>query len=322
MAGRSDLSARVAALLDETQVRGRPGRGRAAVILAAAGVLAAAVGPLRAQTAQIAVVQNPPAFDVVSIRENSSGDPGQGIRRQPGGRLIINNVPLRTLIISAFGLQPQQLAGGPDWIDSARYDITAQAAGEFAVTEPGTVGSSDLMMQRMLADRFQLAVHTETRELPIYTLTMARSDRRLGPRIRTAAVDCQAAMTAMLKRSQSSGAAPVPPQRPDGGPGCGMRMGPGSQLTAGGMSMAALARMLAVPVGRLVLDRTGLNGGFDFDLEFAFDPIEGAAQPSSTTGGAPSIFTALEEQLGLKLQAERGPVEVLVIDRMERPTEN
>ena len=85
--------------------------------------------------------------------------------------------------------------------------------------------------------------------------------------------------------------------------------------------MAALARMLAVPVGRLVLDRTGLNGGFDFDLEFAIDSIAGA-QPSSTTGGAPSIFTALEEQLGLKLQAERGPVEVLVIDRMERPTEN
>ena len=324
MAGRSDLSTRVAAVLDETQVRGRLGRARGTVILAAAFLLAAAVAPLRAQGPPIAtsLTKDAPSFDVVSIRENKSGDPGQTIRRQPGGRLIIINVPLRTLIISAFGLQPQQLAAGPDWIDSARYDITAQASGELAVTEPGSVGPLDLMMQRMLADRFQLAVRTERRELPIYALTLARSDGRLGPRIRTAAIDCQAVMNDMLKRGQSGGGPPVPPQRPDGGPGCGMRFGPGSLLTAGGSSMAALARLLAVPVGRLVLDRTGLTGGFDFDLEFTIDPVGGAPQPPSNDATAPSIFTALEEQLGLKLQAERGPVEVLVIDRIERPTEN
>jgi uncharacterized protein (TIGR03435 family) len=102
-----------------------------------------------------------------------------------------------------------------------------------------------------------------------------------------------------------------------------MRMGPGSQLTAGGTSMAALARLLAVPVGRLVLDRTGLYGGFDFDLEFTADPAApagGAGAPASAD--APSIFTALEEQLGLRLEAARAPVEVLVIDRIERPTDN
>jgi uncharacterized protein (TIGR03435 family) len=323
MAGRSDLSARVAAVLDEAQVRGRLGRGRAAVILAVASALAVAVGPLRAQTTQIAPVQNAPAFDVVSIRENKSGDPRQAMRRQPGGRLNIVNLPLRTLIIDAFGLQPQQLAGGPDWIDSARFDITAQASGELGVAEPGSVGPVNLMMQRMLAERFQLAVHTESRELPIYTLTLARSDGRLGPRIRTAAIDCQAAMNNLTKQEQGGGAPPVPPQRPDGGPGCGMRMGPGSQLTAGGTSMAALARLLAVPVGRLVLDRTGLDGGFDFDLEFTADPAAPAGAAGAPAGAdAPSIFTALEEQLGLKLQAERAPVEVLLIDRVERPTEN
>lgn len=327
MAGRSDLSARVAAVLDEAQVRGRLGRGRAAIILAVAGLLAAAVGPLRAQITQIAPVQNAPAFDVVSIRENRSGDLGQAMRRQPGGRIVINNVPLRTLIISAFGLQPQQLTGGPDWVDSARYDIAAQASGELGVTEPGTVGPSEFMMQRMLTDRFRLAVHTEKRELPIYALTVARSDGRLGPRIRMAAIDCQAAMNEMLKRAQGGGAPPAAPQRPDGGPGCGMRMGPGSQLTAGGMSMPALARMLAVPVGRLVEDRTGLVGGFDFDLEFTIDPTlsgipAGAPPPAPANANAPSVFTALEEQLGLKLQADRAPVEVLVIDRVERPTEN
>ena len=324
MTGRSDLSVRIAAVLDETQGRGRLGRARGAVILAAAGVLAAAVAPLRAQGPQIAtpLAKDAPSFDVVSARENKSGDAGQTIRRQPGGRLIIINVPLRTLIISAFGLQPQQLAGGPDWIDSARYDITAQASGELPVTEPGSVGPLELMMQRMLADRFQLAVRTERRELPIYTLTLARRDGRLGPRIRTAAIDCQAVMNGMMKQAQSGGTPPAPPQRPDGGPGCGMRFGPGSLLTAGGSSMAALARLLAVPVGRLVLDRTGLTGGFDFDLEFTIDPVAGAPQGQSPNANAPSLFTALEEQLGLKLQAERGPVEVLVIDRIERPTDN
>ena len=322
MAGRSDLSARVAAVLDEAQVRGRLGRWRAAIIFVAAGVLAAAVGPLRAQTTQIVAAQNAPAFDVVSIRESKSGEPRQTIRREPGGRIVTNNFPLRNLIINAYGLQPQQLVGAPDWIDSARYDITAMASVEPAVTEPGTVGPVNLMMQRMLADRFQLVVHTERRELSIYALTLARSDGRLGPRIRTAAIDCQAAMNEVMKQVQSGGATPAPPQRPDGGPGCGMRMGPGSQLTAGGTSMAALARLLAAPVGRLVLDRTGLAGSFDFDLEFTADPPAGAPLPPPSDANAPSIFTALEEQLGLKLQAERAPVEVLVIDRVERPTEN
>ena len=295
---------------------------RAAVILAVASVLLAAVGPLRAQGTPIVIARqaDAPAFEVVSIRENTSGDAGQTMRRQPGGRIITINVPLRTLIIGAYGLQPQQLAGAPDWIDSARYDITAQASGDFAITEPGTVGPAELMTQRMLADRFRLSAHTEKRELPIYTLTVARSDGRLGPRIKTAGIDCQAAMNEMLKKAQSGGAVPTPPQRPDGGPGCGMRFGPGSRLTAGGTSMAALARMLAVPVGRLVVDRTGLAGGFDFDLEFeGFAP---GAPPPPADANAPSLFTALEEQLGLKLQAERAPVEVLVIDRVERPTGN
>ena len=317
MVGRSDLSARVAAVLDETQTRGRLGRRRAALIVAVAGLIIAALGPLRVQATQIALARkDAPAFDVVSIRENKSGDPGQSIRRQPGGRIVTTNTSLRTLIVDAFGLRPQQLTGAPDWIDSARYDITAQAPGELAVTEPGTVGPSQLMMQRMLADRFRLAVHTEERELPIYALTVARSDGRLGPRIKTAAIDCQTVMNEMLKGAQGGGPPPPPPQRPDGGPGCGMRFGQNAQLSAGGATMGALARMLSGPLGRIVEDRTKLAGGFDFDVEF--DP--GLA--AGTVDGVASIFTALEEQLGLKLESVRAPVEVLVIDRLERPTEN
>ncbi|MNC86456.1 hypothetical protein D3C83_21220 [compost metagenome] len=115
---------------------------------------------------------------------------------------------------------------------------------------------------------------------------------------------------------------PAPPQRAGGGPGCGM-MFDGRRVTAGGTSMAALARNLSGVVGRIVEDRTGLAGGFDFDLEFARDPAAapaGALPPPDAD--LPSIFTALQEQLGLKLEAARAPVEVLVIDRVERPTEN
>ena len=327
MVEQSDLSTRVAALLDGTQARGRLGPVRALATGAAACLLVAGVAPLRAasQAAQIPSAQSAavPAFDVVSIKENRSGEMGQRINRQPGGRIITSNYSVRALLLFSYGLQPQQLIGGPDWIDSARYDITAQASGEFPITEPGTVGPPQLMMQRMLAERFQLGVHTETRELPIYALTLARRDGRLGPRIATAAIDCQTALTEAMKKAQSGGGPPQSPQRAGGGPGCGMTFD-GRRVTAGGMSMEALARSLAGQVGRLVINRTGLMGGFDFDLEFAPDPtmIPAGAQLPPPDANAPSIFTALEEQLGLRLEATRGPVEVLVIDRVERPTEN
>ena len=328
MAGRSDLSARVAAVLDDTQVRGRLGLARTGAIVVGAMMLVAGVAPLRAaQVGQLS--EGPeaeaPAFDVVSVRANKSGELGQTMRRQPGGRVIAINFRLRELILSAYGLQPQQLAGGPDWIDSDRFDITAQARGEIPMTPPGTVGPLQLMMQRLLADRFNLVVHTETREMPIYALTLARSDGRLGSQITTAVTDCQTVMTALLKNPQSAGGAPPqPPRLPNGGPACGM-MFDGSRLRAGGASMAQLAGNLSQGVGRTTVDRTGLTGGFDFELEFSVDPALAAGGPAfapSPDPNKPSIFTALEEQLGLKLQPDRAPVEVLVIDRVEQPTEN
>jgi bla regulator protein blaR1 len=328
MVNRSDLSARIAAVLDDTQLRGRVGAARASAIIAAATLLVAAVAPLgAARQAQSSSNQavTARAFDVVSIKENKSGNDGsQMMRRQPG-RVVANNFPVRPIILNAFGLQPHQLAGGPDWLDSARYDINAQFSGDIPVTEPGTVGPLQLMMQRLLAERFTLVVHPETRELPIYTLILARSDGRLGPQIRTAATDCEAVMNEMLKRARETGTPPgAGPQLPDGRPGCGMRYSPDGQLRAGGTSMAALARNLSGGAGRIVVDRTGLKGGFDFELEFAPDavPAPGGTPPAAPDSNRPSMFTALDEQLGLKLQPDRGPVEVLVIDRVERPTEN
>jgi len=324
MAGRSDLSARVAAVLDETQMRGRLGRARAAVILAAAGVLVAAVGPLRAQSTLpivVAPLANAPAFDVVSIRENKSPvlDPeDSSIALMPGGRFVTTNWPLRLLILGAFALQPQQLVDAPAWIDMVRYDISATAPG------PLTPASSQLAIQRMLADRFGLAVHTETRELPIFALTVARDDGRLGPKIKKSDVDCDAITKANMQAR--GGGPPIEvPQLPDGRSAClfSQRFG---RVLAGGTTMANFAQGLSRIHSRIIHDRTGLTGGFDIDLEFTPDPTiyrDGAPGPGAPLDpNAPTFFTALVEQLGLKLEPIRAPVEVLVIDRVERPTGN
>jgi uncharacterized protein (TIGR03435 family) len=151
-------------------------------------------------------------------------------------------------------------------------------------------------------------LHNESRELPVYALVLARNDKALGPKIRQTALDCAALRTG-----------PVPdPSKPSA---CGFRVGLGT-MAAQGVGMNALAFTLSSSVGRVVLDRTGLSGDFDFDLSWTPDPLSGSASPAQppTEANAPSIFTALQEQLGLKLEPTRGPVEVLVIDNVEQPT--
>jgi uncharacterized protein (TIGR03435 family) len=283
-------------------------------LLAALLTTAVAVTPAAAQT------DTRPAFAVATIKKNTSGDAQRGMRLQPGGRIVVLNQPLRQLITFAYSLQPQQLEGGPSWIDTDRFDITAQAEGSISPTPPGgPPGPAQLMMQRLLAERFGLVVHTESKELPVYALTVARSDGRLGPRIKPADRDCLALMT------QAPGGVPVQaPQLADGRPGCGIRRDASGKVMAGGTTMTMLAMsMLTGPAGRLVVDQTGLTGSYDFDFEFAMDPAPGAAPDAATAvSDRPGLFTALEEQLGLKLQATRAPINVTVIDRVTPPTEN
>jgi uncharacterized protein (TIGR03435 family) len=286
----------------------------AAFLTTAVVVLAAAT--LSAQT------DTRPAFAVATIRKNTTGDAARSMRLQPGGRIVVTNQPLRQLITFAYSLQPQQLEGGPSWLDTDRFDIIAQAEGNISPTPPGgPPGPAQLMMQRLLAERFGLVVHTESRELPVYALTLARRDGQLGPRIKPADRDCLALMT------QAPGGAPVQaPRLADGRPGCGiMRDGTG-KVTAGGTTMTMLAiSMLTGPAGRLVVDRTGLTGAYDFDFEFAMDqaPVAAPAPDAATAvSDRPGLFTALEEQLGLKLQPTRAPIPVTVIERVTQPTEN
>jgi uncharacterized protein (TIGR03435 family) len=297
-------------------------------------VLAIAVLPVMAWAAVDAVLTAPrfqaqssgstavgPSFEVASVKTNTSGDQRVMIQTPPGGRFTATNVPLRNLIVLAYRLQNFQLIGGPDWIRSERFDIVAKAEGNLPPFTPSGPPEPLLgMVRTLLAERFKLVVHHETRELPIYALVVARTDGKLGPQLHPAVVDCEAA--ALRARG---GPPPGPP--PGERPTCGMRIGPG-QMMAGGTPLSQFVNPLSQFVQRTVIDRTGLTGAFDFDLSWTPDqlpqgpPPPGAPPLPPIDPNGPSIFTALQEQLGLKLDAQRGPVDVIVIDRAERPTED
>ena len=270
-----------------------------------------------------ALAQTPerlPSFEVASVKRNTSGDSRAPMRTQPGGRFVATNVLLKFLIADAFGMaDPQSLInsrilGGPDWIDSERYDINAKANTEFKPSPDGPARELLLMIRSLIEERFKLKAHRETRELPVYELVVARADRRLGPEMRKPAADCDAAI-----------AAGIPPPRQHGEPPpCGLMGGP-ARTIAGGATMRQLAANLSVRLERLVFDKTGLAGRFAFNLAWTpdrmptADPAPGIP-PIDPNG--PSLFTALQEQLGLKLEPAKGQVDVLVIDHVEHPTED
>lgn len=269
-----------------------------------------------------------PQFEVASVKPNRSGDAKVLIQTLPGGRFTAENVTLRMLIRNAYQLQDVQMAGGPSWLNTDRFDIVAKADGDgpgdpFAAERPGTPSRGQLMLRALLAERFRLEVHNESREMPIYALVPARSGGALGPQLHHSSLDCSApgADRRVVASSKGSPAA--------GHPQCGIRLFPGNMI-AGGASMGQIAGSLATFVARLVFDRTGLAGVFDFTLTWTPDqmPQPGYDRKAAAMGLAPidpngpSIFTAVQEQLGLKLDSQKGPVDVLVIDRAEHPKEN
>jgi uncharacterized protein (TIGR03435 family) len=247
-----------------------------------------------------------PTFEVVSIRRNVNGGPSLA-GPQPGGRFIAVGVTLRRLVAGAY--DDLQVFGGAAWMDSDRFDINARADGD--PPPPEIVR----MVRSLLADRFKLILHTETREMPIFALTTARSDRRLGPKLRESDAKC------------AEEARNFVPQLVPGPPACGdFRLG-ARALTARGMTMPRLAQLLRGRVGRPVLDRTGLHAAYDLELEWSSDlglqqAPPGSAGASELAPDGLSLFTALQEQLGLRLDPTRGPVDVIVIDSAEPPTSN
>jgi uncharacterized protein (TIGR03435 family) len=249
-----------------------------------------------------------PSFEAASIKVNKSGEAGGRFGGRPG-QIVVTNYTLRDIIRNAYGLQRYQIVGGPDWQAQDRFDITARAP------EGSTQPQMLAMVQTLLADRFKLRVHRETRDLPVYALVLARSDRRLGPKMQPASVDCAA-----LAAARSRGENPPIPQPIGERPVCGAQANPG-RLMAGGYAIPDFARNLSGFAGRPIIDRTGLSGTYDFELLWTPDepPPTGVTLPGWYDPNGPSLVTAVQEQLGLKLDATTGPVDVLVIDGAERP---
>ncbi len=261
--------------------------------------------------------QEPPpileaSFEVASVRHNVDGGPTT-FNPQATGQFTVINFPFATLITAAYQLQPYQLQDAPSWTREDRYNINARLDPKIAsrLQPDGHPPTWALALRQLLAERSRLTFHRETRELPIYALMVARGDRKLGPNIQPAKADCDALRTESEAAARAGRPSPYPPRTETWTP-CGLRTAPG-RIVSGGFGFAEFMRELSVRVGRQVVDRTGLEGRWDFYVTFSPD--------DSPNADAPNLFTALQEQLGLKLDATRGPVNVFVIDRVERPTD-
>jgi uncharacterized protein (TIGR03435 family) len=230
-----------------------------------------------------------PEFEVASVKPDNSARMGSDFNRTPGGGLNAINVTLREMILFAYDIRDHQLSGERGWMDSDRYDVVAKTAQNDNPT--GSKRSFDedflgirLRMRALLADRFKLAVHTETREMPIYALLVAKN----GPH---------------LEESKSDGLT------------INNRNG---LVVCKKISMKTFAeRALTNRMGRTVVDKTGIGGEFDFEVKF----IEDRGTPSTDSTG-PDFLTAMREQLGLKLESQKGPIEMIVVDHAEKASAN
>jgi uncharacterized protein (TIGR03435 family) len=319
----SDLKKRITRIMTQRLAR-KLSFGRK-VLLTAAG-MAAVAGPIvfgvinapqgRAQSQPTASTP-PPSFDVASIKPNHGGTNLFRIRAEPG-RFVANNATPRFLLQYAYRVKDAQIVGAPSWIDSEHYDIEAKvddssgdAQRKLNRDEEGT--QLRLMLQSLLADRFKLTLHHDTKELPLYALVVAKN----GPRLHESA-------------AAPDDPAPLGPPTPNGPqPRNSMRMMGRGNLSINAGNLDMFTELLSHQLGLLIVNKTGLKGNYDFTLKWTPDEGQGqmpggppadTAPPADASG--PSIFTALQEQLGLKLESQKGPVDTIVIDHVERPSEN
>lgn len=236
-------------------------------------------------------------FEVASLKPSQPGGRGGGIRPTPGGeRYVATNVPLKLLITVAYRIRADQVAGGPAWIGTDLYDINAKAE------RPSSIEELHLMLQSLLADRFKLQFHREIKELPIYALMVDKGGAKLQPHEAKSAGDPWIDNT--------------------------FEHFPQMTMHAKFAPMDYFAWRLSTMLDRPVVDLTKLTGGYDFELKFTRElppgtPPEGAllnGTPIDTSG--PTIFEAIRQQLGLKLERQKGPVDIMVIDHAEKPAEN
>jgi len=258
-----------------------------------------------------------PRFDVAAIKQNTSGETRGGFGG-PASRFTATNTPALMFITYAYRVQDYLIEGVPDWVKNDRWDINAKAEGNFPATTIDEAGPRREMVRALLVDRFKLSVHKETRERPIYALVLAQPGQPLSPRLHASTTDCAALVGAEFRQGQLRN----PPVTPDGAFDCGINDPPG-RISWGTQPMRQVAAILSDTLQRPVVDRTGLDGNFSAVVTYAPDSgrVSGADPPAADPNAA-SIFTALQEQLGLRLDSTRGPVEILVIDHIERPAQD
>lgn len=264
-----------------------------------------------------------PSFEVISIKPNKGNSEGVMIRMAPGGRFEAHNITLKFLVEEAYHVKDNQVSGAPGWFDSEHFDIEAKPEDSFAGNEQKLDQEARrtqmmLMLQGMLEERFKLAIHHESKDLPVYALLVAKNGPKLHESAPSAAADT----------------APPGPLKPDGPqPRHSIRMMGRGDLTINSTNLDTFAEVLSRQLGRLVVNKTGLKGEYDFTLKWTPDDSErggfggppggpdGHAAPPPDAGG-PSLFAALQEQLGLRIESQKGPVDTIVIDHVEKPSEN
>ena len=255
-------------------------------------------------------------FEMASITRNISGTTGRGATRfQPKGGLHATNVTLAELIRFAYQrhfFDEREVIGGPAWVTSERFDLLARVSGEHVFDSDGVPRKTLAMLKGLLAERFKLKVHEEDRARPVYALTTVRNDGVLGPKARKSDIDCGAVM-----RGERPGL--VPGQ----GPPCSLKTPPG-RLFANSFTIPSIASLLSRHLDRPVIDRTGLSGPFDIELEAAEikaapDYKPGPSDLALPSAAGPTIFIAVREQLGLKLEPLDAPEAAIVIDQASRP---
>jgi len=322
----------------ESKASGGAAGGRVKKSIVAALTIAAAVAGGPILWAQLPLPGPPVApdsqFEAASIKAADPSSPGSRMMMMPG-RVEADNVPVRLLMRQALRVQDYQILGLPDWVSNDRYTIVAKAP------DGSPQNAMPVMLANLLKDRFKLLMHMESRELPIFNLVVARQDGKLGAGLKPTPAECQAEIQARRGGPPPNGPAgpggargpatapPPPPPLDFNAPmPCGMmRIGPGI-ANATGQPLAQVVQFLSQFTGRPVYDKTGLTGMYDFNLKWALEPGGGGgpfggpppgAQPPPVDPDAPNIYTAVQEQLGLKLENAKGPVDVIVIDRIERP---
>jgi uncharacterized protein (TIGR03435 family) len=263
------------------------------VRLIVVGLIAGSVAALTAQSPET-------GFDVVSIKRDVSGAFPVGPEARRGGSFVAINATLERIVRFAYDLPEYRVIGGPDWARSTRFDVEARAARDLSADQIKT------MVQALLKDRFQLVSRREQREGAVYALLMAHDDKRLGPNLRPAAAGCAAPTGPGAKMEER--------RTPNGGVA--------TKRTCA--TMAVLTSILADGLQAPVDDKTSLMGLWDYELSFTGQRRRAAtaAAAAQDPNDAPVLVTAVQEQLGLKLDAGRGPVDVLVIESATQPTEN